>query len=78
MQGKDQKSSPTTKQDNIDFKPIVKRITGLRKLSVVVSNKGYDSEENHILVRENLNRFCVIPPRYENVQYGNRRNIQKR
>ena len=56
-----------TKHDNIDFKPIVKRISELRRLSVVVADKGYDSEENHILVRENLNGFSIIPPRYENV-----------
>ncbi|MGZ5470860.1 MAG: transposase, partial [Nitrososphaeraceae archaeon] len=30
-------------------------------------DKGYDSEENHRLVREELNGFSLIPPRYENV-----------
>ena len=56
-----------TKHDNIDFKPIIKRISELKRLSVVVADKGYDSKDNHILVRENLNGFSIIPPRYENV-----------
>jgi hypothetical protein len=56
-----------SKHDNIDFKPIVKRISELRRLSVVVADKGYDSEENHVIVREKLKGFSIIPPRYENV-----------
>ena len=56
-----------SKHDNIDFKPIVKRISELRRLSVVVADKGYDSEENHVMVREKLKGFSIIPPRYENV-----------
>ena len=55
------------KHDNIDFKPIVTRIAKIKPLSVVVADKGYDSEDNHILVREKLNGFSVIPSRYENV-----------
>ena len=56
-----------TKHDNIDFKPIVKKISELRRISVVVADKGYDSEENHVIVREKLKGFSIIPPRYENV-----------
>jgi hypothetical protein len=56
-----------TKHDNIDFKPIVTRIAKINPLSVVVADKGYDSEDNHILVREKLNAYSVIPSRYENV-----------
>jgi hypothetical protein len=57
-----------TRHDNIDFKPIITRIAKINPLSVVVvADKGYDSEENHILVREKLNGFSIIPSRYENV-----------
>ena len=56
-----------TRHDNIDFRPVITRISKIKPLSVVVADKGYDSEENHILVRENLNGFSIIPPRYENV-----------
>jgi hypothetical protein len=33
----------------------------------VVADKGYDSEENHVLVREGLKTYCIIPPRYLHV-----------
>jgi hypothetical protein len=35
-------------------------------LSVVVAaDRGYDSEDNHLLVRESLHAFSVIPSRFE-------------
>ena len=38
---------------------------------VVVADKGYDSEDNHVMVREKLKGFSVISPRYEkDYQYG--------
>lgn len=55
-----------TRHDNIDFEPIVTRISKIKPLSVVVGDKAYDSEDNHTLVREKLHGFSVIPPRYEN------------
>ena len=36
-------------------------------LFVVTADKGYDSEENHLLVREELNAFSIIPACYEHV-----------
>ena len=56
-----------TRHDNIDFKPIVTKISKIKPLSVVVADKGYDSEENHVMVREKLNGYSIIPSRYENV-----------
>ena len=43
-----------TKHDNIDFKSIITRTSDIKPLSIVVADKGYDNEENHILVREDL------------------------
>jgi Transposase DDE domain len=68
-----------TRHDSIDFKPIVTRIAKINPLSVVVvADKGYDNEEDHILVREKLNRFSIIPSRYENVPIWKTRDVQKR
>ncbi|MGB8024970.1 MAG: hypothetical protein WCF06_11705 [Nitrososphaeraceae archaeon] len=42
----------------IDFQPIITRTAEIRPLSIiiiiiaVVCDKGYDSEKNHVLVRE--------------------------
>jgi hypothetical protein len=52
-----------TRHDNIDFKPIIARTSEIRPLSVAVADKGYDSEENHVLVRERLKAYSIIPPR---------------
>ncbi len=71
-----------TRHDNIDFKPILTRIAEILPLSVVTADKGYDSEENHLLVRERLHAFSIIPARYEHVPiwrtYGKYRKEMKR
>jgi hypothetical protein len=51
-------------------------------LSIVVGDKSYDSEDNHILVvREKLHAFSIIPTRYEDVPiwrtYGRYRKHMK-
>jgi hypothetical protein len=71
-----------TRHDNIDFKPIITRTSNILPLSVVTADKGYDSEDNHQLVREELHAFSVIPARYEHVPiwrtYGMYRKQMKR
>jgi DDE family transposase len=62
--------SPHTKEsyfDNIDFRPNITRTSNILPLSVVTGDKGYDSEDNHSLVRDGLHAFSIIPARYEYV-----------
>ena len=54
-----------TRHDNIDFRPLITRLSKIKPLSVVVADKSCDSEDNHVLVREKLNGFTIIPSRYE-------------
>jgi hypothetical protein len=56
-----------TRHDNVDFRPIITRIAEILPLSVVTADKGYDSEDNHQLVREILHAFSVIPARHQHV-----------
>jgi hypothetical protein len=56
-----------TRHDNADFKPIITRASNILPLSVVTADKGYDSENNHLFVREKLHAFSVIPARYEHI-----------
>ena len=35
--------------DNVDFRPIITRTSNILPLSVVTGDKGYDSEDNHLL-----------------------------
>jgi Transposase DDE domain len=71
-----------TRHDNIDFKPIITRIAEILPLSVVTADKGYDSEDNHLFVRDGLHAFSVIPARYEHVPiwrtHGRHRKEMKR
>jgi Transposase DDE domain len=71
-----------TRHDNIDFRPIITRTSEILPLSVVTGDKGYDSEENHVMVRELLHGFSIIPARYERVPkwrtYGRYRKQMKR
>ncbi len=75
----DKESSET---DTKDFRPLVKKISEILPLSVVVADKGYDSEDNHVLVREEeLHSVSMIPTRYEYVPiwrtYGKYRKEMK-
>ena len=68
----------------IDFRPIITR-TSIFFLpsSVVVADKGYDSEDNYLFgKRRTLSRISVIPARYEHVpvwrehgKYGSRLSV---
>jgi hypothetical protein len=71
----------------VDFKPIVTKTTAqIKPLSiVVVADKGYDSEEDHVLVRDDLKAYSIIPsPRYQQEEvpiwktYGRYRKQMKR
>jgi len=70
------------KHDTIDFKPIMERASNILPLSIVVADKGYDSEANHAYVREELDAVSIIPARYEDVPvwrtYGRYRKQMKR
>jgi hypothetical protein len=74
--------APTTRHDTIDFLPIVEGSSEILPLSIVVADKGYDSEGNHTFVREILHAFTIIPARYEDVPiwrtYGKYRKQMKR
>ncbi|MEM3787003.1 MAG: transposase [Candidatus Micrarchaeaceae archaeon] len=53
--------------DNIDFKPLVERSNEIVDLRHVAADKGYDSEENHRFVREDIGSKSIISPKCENV-----------
>ena len=56
-----------TRQDNVDFRRIITWTSNILSLSVVTAGMGYDSEDNHLIVRERSHAFSVIPARYEHV-----------
>ena len=56
------KTTPT-RHDNMDFRPIITRIAEILPLSVITVDKGYDSEDNHFLIRDGLHALSIIPAR---------------
>ena len=70
-----------TRHDNIDFRPLITKTSEILPLSVVIGDKAYDSEVNHILVRDILHALSVIPARYEHVPiintHGRYRKLMK-
>ena len=56
------------RNDTIDFQPpLITKTSEILPISITVADKGYDSEDNHILVREHFHGFSIIPARYEHV-----------
>jgi hypothetical protein len=53
--------------DNRDFPNVVRKTHKEVKASIYIADRGYDSERNHRLVREDLNAYSIIPPRNQNV-----------
>src|SRR6476660_2958370 len=49
------------------FRPLIIKLSESVQLSVVTADKAYDSEDNHVLVRDVLHALSVIPARYEHV-----------
>jgi hypothetical protein len=60
-----------TRHDNIDFGPLITKTSKILPLSVVIGDKAYDSELNHVLVRDVLHALSVIPARFECVSIRN-------
>ena len=52
-----------TKHDIIDFPPLLIKASEILPISITVADKGYDSEDNHVLVREYVHALSIIPPR---------------
>src|SRR6478736_7607553 len=67
-----------TRHDNIDFKPVITKTSEILPLSIVVGDRGYDSEENHIMVREKLGSFSVIPARNEDISIWKTHGIYRK
>jgi transposase len=47
--------------DNKDFKPLLNKVC--KPISLIIADKGYDSEKNHVFCRDNLKAESVIPLR---------------
>ena len=53
--------------DNRDFEPVVRRAHAIKPIKIGIGDKGYDSEKNHELLRDELHAMSIIPARHEDV-----------
>jgi hypothetical protein len=53
--------------DNVDFAPVVRKAHSIKPIKVGIGDKGYDDEENHVFLREELHADSIIPARYQDV-----------
>src|SRR5438876_1807216 len=53
--------------DNRDVEPVVRKGHSVKPIKVGIGDKGYDDEDNHELLRDELGAMSIIPARYENV-----------
>ena len=52
--------------DNVDFKPLINAGSKIVNIKILTADKGYDSEENHRFVREDIGAESIIPARNDN------------
>lgn len=69
------------RHDTVDFKYVIGKSAMVKQLSMVVADRGYDSEANHEFVRERLGAVSIIPVKYKQVPlertYGRYRKLMK-
>jgi len=53
--------------DNRDFEPVVRKAHAVKPIKIGIGDKGYDDEDNHELLRDELHAMSVIPARYQDV-----------
>lgn len=56
-----------TIHDTKDFRPLITKTSEILPISITVADKGYDSEDNHVFVRERIHAFSIIPARFKNI-----------
>ncbi|MEM4378855.1 MAG: hypothetical protein QXX85_07740, partial [Candidatus Nitrosotenuis sp.] len=66
------------RHDSIDFVPLLQRAGMLAPIGMVVADRGYDSERNHVATK-NLGIPCtIIRPRYESLQVYKTRGFHRK
>ena len=70
------------RHDNIDFIPLAKKSSEIKPVKIVVADKGYDDEKNHVFVKDELKGECIIPPRdygckIKHKKFSNRNKLKK-
>ncbi|MDE1863792.1 MAG: transposase, partial [Thaumarchaeota archaeon] len=66
------------RHDSVDFVPLLEQSVKLAHVSTVVADRGYDSEQNHVVAERMGIANAVIRPRYENLQVHKTRGFHRK
>jgi hypothetical protein len=55
------------RNDTMDFSPVARKAHSIRPIGVGIGDKGYDDEDNHELLRDELHALSAIPARQDHV-----------
>ena len=66
------------RHDSLDFVPLLQRVTRLAPVSVVVADRGYDSEQNHIATQNLGIQNTIIRPKYETLQVYRTKGLHRK
>jgi hypothetical protein len=55
------------RHDSVDFAPLLRHAVRLASIGMVVADRGYDSEQNHVITESLGIRDTIIRPRYESL-----------
>ena len=66
------------RHDSVDFVPLLEQSVRLAPVSVVVADRGFDSEYNHVSAQDIGVTKCVIRPRYEGLQVWKTRGFHRK
>ncbi|RLI51054.1 MAG: IS5 family transposase [Candidatus Thorarchaeota archaeon] len=56
-----------SRHDNVDFRPLMRKVRRKGKIDVGVGDKAFDAEKNHKLMRDELGALFIAPLRNEEV-----------
>jgi Transposase DDE domain len=66
------------RDDSIDFVPLLEHAVLLAPIGTVVADRGYDSEQNHVVAEKMGITNAIIRPKYENLQIHKTKGLHRK
>jgi hypothetical protein len=66
------------RHDNMDFVPLLEHVSRIAPVSTIVADRGYDSENNHVITKRMGIANTVIRPKYENLQVHKTKGLHRK
>jgi len=66
------------RHDSVDFVPLLQRAAKIIPVETVVADRGYDSEQNHIMTKNLGIQYTIIRPKHETLQIYKTRGFHRK